>query len=45
MLLSWLEMKWLSQLFGWPMYLIRNAASQRRYPSGTNRSWNNDLLI
>jgi omega-6 fatty acid desaturase (delta-12 desaturase) len=27
----------LSQLFGWPMYLIRNAASQKRYPSGTNR--------
>ncbi|KAI0259825.1 fatty acid desaturase-domain-containing protein [Gloeopeniophorella convolvens] len=23
-------------LFGWPMYLIRNAAGQRRYPSGTN---------
>ncbi|KAF8272230.1 fatty acid desaturase-domain-containing protein [Lactarius quietus] len=23
-------------LVGWPMYLIRNAASQRRYPKGTN---------
>ncbi|KAI0247144.1 fatty acid desaturase-domain-containing protein [Lactifluus subvellereus] len=23
-------------LFGWPMYLIRNAASQKRYPSGTS---------
>ncbi|KAH8998685.1 delta-12 fatty acid desaturase [Lactarius akahatsu] len=23
-------------LFGWPMYLIRNAAGQKRYPTGTN---------
>jgi omega-6 fatty acid desaturase (delta-12 desaturase) len=27
----------LSQLFGWPMYMIRNAAGQKRYPAGTNR--------
>lgn len=24
------------QLFGWPMYLIRNASGQRHYPKGTN---------
>ena len=35
----------LSQLFGWPMYLTRNAAGQRHYPSGTNRSYNSGLLI
>ena len=38
-------MKSLSQLFGWPMYLIRNLGGQKGYPEGTNRSWNNSLLI
>jgi hypothetical protein len=32
------------QLFGWPMYIIRNAAGQR-YPHGSNRSYNDRLLI
>jgi hypothetical protein len=27
------------QLVGWPMYIIRNAAGQRRYPSGSNRTF------
>ena len=27
----------LQQVFGWPMYLIRNAAGQLHYPAGTNR--------
>ncbi|ODO05252.1 omega-6 fatty acid desaturase (delta-12 desaturase) [Cryptococcus wingfieldii CBS 7118] len=26
----------LQQLFGWPMYLARNASGQRHYPKGTN---------
>lgn len=26
----------LQQVFGWPMYLIRNAAGQLHYPAGTN---------
>ncbi|WVQ73190.1 hypothetical protein IAR50_002755 [Cryptococcus sp. DSM 104548] len=26
----------LQQLFGWPMYLTRNASGQRHYPKGTN---------
>lgn len=26
-----------SQLVGWPMYILTNAAGQRRYPKGTNR--------
>lgn len=27
----------LQQLFGFPSYLIRNAAGQKHYPKGTNR--------
>jgi omega-6 fatty acid desaturase (delta-12 desaturase) len=27
----------LQQVFGWPMYLFRNAAGQLHYPAGTNR--------
>jgi hypothetical protein len=33
------------QLFGWPMYIIRNAAGQMRYPSSSNRSYNDRLLM
>lgn len=33
----------LFQLVGWPMYIIRNAAGQRRYPSGSNRSYSDPL--
>lgn len=29
----------LSQIWGWPAYLICNATGQRRYPAGTNRQW------
>lgn len=27
------------QIAGFPAYLLANAAGQRRYPKGTNRTW------
>ena len=33
------------QLVGWPMYIIRNAAGQKRYPITSNRSYNDHLLM
>ena len=41
----WACIKHMLQIFGWPAYLIRNAAGQRSYPKGTNRSWNNYHLM
>ncbi len=35
----------LSQLCGWPMYLLFNAAGQTRYPRGSTRSCNDSLLL
>ena len=42
---NWHQRLHLFQLFGWPMYLIRNAASQKRYPKGSNRSLNSVLSM
>ncbi len=37
------------QLFGWPMYLIRNASGQKHFPKGTNREclspFKNEMVI